>query len=317
MQDKLESGSLEHSDGMIRFESLMIDYPKELSANLEKYGIESSDIVDKLHRPHSGDSPYKLSSEREIPGINIQLQINWTEEESERTWLGYVAQQIKDGYRLCPFERNHFNALQLRYYRDKFPKNVLDEKLIVPETGLPRPEIAIDYYESKQSSGTLTEQEQRDYDLKSKELGAIHAEILKKHLKEFKGKLGTLISGNRDAFNMLMVLTATFRNERLTYGKFPVWWDYDRFIHIYVGHVKELQFGDRDRVNTFFQYQLSDVKKVVENVLKAITEDIDQHFEAYPDRDFKRNGKRSIYYNGDYYIINVHPSGRLMQFHKK
>ena len=50
---------------------------------------------------------------------------------------------------------------------------------------------------------------------------------------------------------------------------------------------------------------------VIESEAKAIQE----HFKQYPEKDFKRLGKRAIYYDGHYYRVDIDKEGKLLGFH--
>lgn len=48
--------------------------------------------------------------------------------------------------------------------------------------------------------------------------------------------------------------------------------------------------------------------------LSSIQNEIQKHFEENSDKPFKRHGKMSYYFKGDYYVIHVEPDGRLMTY---
>ena len=69
-----------------------------------------------------------------------------------------------------------------------------------------------------------------------------------------------------------------FNDERLTHSKFPVWWDFERFIHVFFRHVEEMKFDDIYKDKDNFQYAMKDVTSLIEIVLKTIDKDIQSHF---------------------------------------
>ena len=77
-----------------------------------------------------------------------------------------------------------------------------------------------------------------------------------------------------------------------------------------------MQIGDRFQVKTRFQYKLKDIKSLLKIIIDKLTPEINQHFEQHPDKDFKRQGSMSYYYNGDYYAIHIRADGLLLTFYK-
>jgi hypothetical protein len=64
-------------------------------------------------------------------------------------------------------------------------------------------------------------------------------------------------------------------------------------------------------VHTSFMHLTRLIKLVVESEAKAIQE----HFKQYPDKDFKRIGRRAIYFDGHYYRVDIDKEGKLVAFH--
>jgi hypothetical protein len=66
---------------------------------------------------------------------------------------------------------------------------------------------------------------------------------------------------------------------------------------------------------TEFQYNYQDIRELIKNVLNSAEKDIAEEFKANPNRNYNRQGKRAVYYNGNYYKVEIEPSGRLLTFH--
>ena len=141
-------------------------------------------------------------------------------------------------------------------------------------------------------------------------------DIINKELQRASEKVKELPSKYPEEFKYVYGLSLFYRPERLIHGQHPVYLDFDRFIHIFLGHVAETKIGERHETNTLIQYKINDIKRLMKLVLDKISADIQQHFNDSPGKDFHRNGSRSVYYKGDYYVIHIDKNGRLMAFYK-
>jgi hypothetical protein len=81
--------------------------------------------------------------------------------------------------------------------------------------------------------------------------------------------------------------------------------------------VNETNPGGTFENKTRFQYLIDDILDLIPRVLDVVEEEIQRHFVETPEQNFKRHGEMSVYYNGDYYAIDINPSGLLMTFYKR
>lgn len=113
----------------------------------------------------------------------------------------------------------------------------------------------------------------------------------------------------------MISICSQFEDDVLLPYEIPIWWDFERFLHIFIRHVKETKIGERFSEKTIFQYKYRDIRRIVENVIKSVYIDIKEHFKEKPTINYRRMGTRSVYYDGIYYRIEIEPSGRLITFH--
>jgi hypothetical protein len=66
---------------------------------------------------------------------------------------------------------------------------------------------------------------------------------------------------------------------------------------------------------TVFQYDFKNVRNVITRVIESVSKEIEDEFTANPTKKFGRQGTRAVYYNGNYYRVEIEPSGRLLTFH--
>jgi hypothetical protein len=65
-------------------------------------------------------------------------------------------------------------------------------------------------------------------------------------------------------------------------------------LYIYLRHVKETQIGTRFQNKSVFQYKLEEIKRLITIVLETIHNEIEEYFEAIPDKLFARKNDRAI-----------------------
>jgi len=94
-----------------------------------------------------------------------------------------------------------------------------------------------------------------------------------------------------------------------------VYLDLERFLHIYARHVTETHVGGQFAVKTVFQYKYDDIIRIIQAVIESEATAIQEHLAAGSGKNFLRMGKRSIYYEGHYYRVEIESDGRLLTFH--
>ena len=117
--------------------------------------------------------------------------------------------------------------------------------------------------------------------------------------------------GNEPVIRTILSSLSRFEPDILLYGKKQVYWDIDSYLHITMRHVKQLQLGHfKDR--TPFPYRFEDLETLIHQVLGTIEHEIERHFSEKPGKNFLRLGKMSVFFNGDYYCLQINKEGRLV-----
>lgn len=316
LHDIIKQEDYERNNGFVKIE---ISYSKNLSTEqideLKYGGINTSDISEILQFNEPVENEYSKTDLRRLPDpIKIQVDFSDTDEEEMFLWLNNS--RLENGYKLIPSDINRHNGIILRKYEGIISPSDL-ENFKDPETGEIKDKIRFEYLKSKFLKDLINDEEVKELREKTGSLLKQRIEILKKELTKSSEKFKEIGINYQEGLALIMHLTTRFEDEQLNAAKFPIWWDYERFIHIYMRHVKETQIGDRFEKKTVFQYKLKDIMRLVKRVLEKIESEVQEHFTNTPDKEFRRIGNMSIYYNGDYYEIQIAPGGRLMRFHKK
>ncbi|RDY58380.1 hypothetical protein [Flagellimonas nanhaiensis] len=319
-REKLEEAvavdDFEKTDGLIKFKAGkgINQLSEEQIGDLRFEGILASDIIEILSFAKPVENEFSKSDIRNLPDP-IVIKSNFSDVDEEELTLWTNNQRLKSGFKLIPEEINRHNGIILRKYEDKMPEEHL-KNFKDPETGEIKKGIKYHYLNSKYYKDLLSNEEKAEFEKVINEDVDEKIKILGKELQKSQDKWKEVGINYKDALAWLIHFSSSFRPERLTHGKIPVWWDYESLLHIYMRHVSETQIGERFESKTVFQYKFKDIKRVIEMVLRRAEDEIIQHFTEHPDRDFRRVGAQSVYFNGDYYTFHISPGGRLRTFYK-
>ena len=222
--------------------------------------------------------------------------------------------ETKSGFKLIPEEISEHNGIILRKYEGKMPKEDLDQ--FTDENGEIRKDIKYYYLKSKFTNDKIDNKERGDLTILIQERAGIMHDNLKKELQKSSADWKAKGIEYKEGLKNILSIASNFYSKRITHNKFPVWWDFERFLHIYLRHVSETQIGERFKGRSVFQYALKDIEDLIEIVLDSIDEEIQSHFAENPNVAFKRHGEMSVYFNGDFYTVHIDKEGRLMTFYK-
>jgi hypothetical protein len=306
----LEENSESESSGFIKFKEVLNNVSKTQKEFLFKTGINSEDIMDIFYlRQYNRENKFQSREIRSLPKphiIEVDIDDNF---DYESMLINLNERKAASGHKLIPEETaEHFGTL-LNFDSERFEKQK-------PKNDELNPAIRKHYLKSKLRHKQADENEIKELDeIKGKELTdkilTLREEIKnsgigKKNYKKIEPQIEHLTK-----------YIIEFHDKRLTHGKFPVWLDYNRFLHIFLRHVNETNPGGTFENKTRFQYLIDDILDLIPRVLDVVEEEIQRHFVETPEQNFKRHGEMSVYYNGDYYAIDINPSGLLMTFYKR
>ncbi len=289
--------------------SILHNLSEEQKVSLDKDGILNDDIasVSSVNRPRK--NVYSEKSKKEIPN-QIKIDVNISEKESYMMMLGLYKTKLKDGCELSNIEKNDFYALK-QYFE---PNNITAEELqyiIDNETNQPKFPIREKYLKIKSSYAGLTDEEDKEIhniwhiQFKEKET------ILKNEIQRSDNNWNNLPIEQQIK---LLAIAYRFEDEVLLSWSKSIWWDLERFLHIIIRHTSDLQNG-KYKEKTTFQYEFPNIRELIKSVIISVEKEIEEEFKANPNKNFKRHGKRAIYFNGNYYRVEIEPSGRLLTFH--
>lgn len=222
--------------------------------------------------------------------------------------------RISNGYKLTPEEEFENIGVELNLNNMNID-SITDKTKIDDKTGKLKEPILYHYLLSKQRKKNLTPDEQ--VKLTEIEVRTVirKSTIIKDEIKQSLNNWKQLVA-YKPQLELITKHLIDFRSKRYTHGKFPIWIDLERFVHILLRHVAETNIGEGFKDKSKFQYVIDNIHLLIETVLKSVDSEIQKHFQYSSDKPFKRHGKMSVYYNGDYYVIHIDNTGRLMTFYK-
>ena len=111
----------------------------------------------------------------------------------------------------------------------------------------------------------------------------------------------------KEAFDTIKSSLSEFEPGILLYGRKKVYWDAKSYLHIVLRHVKQLQIGTFKKKSPF-PYKFEELRLLVEQIIRSIEGEIQRFFAECPNKEFKRVGSMSIFFNGDHYCLQIDAS---------
>lgn len=310
--EKLRGTTIPRTEKRITFiPSELHSFSEDINTYLDRDGFLCSDIYMISQFNQERQNRYKAKGEKEIPGaIKIDFDARGFCAEKAHLWL--LSQRIKKGWPLTDFEMNDYYGLKLFFNREE----VVDTKSIYKnfESRELLPQVNFRYLKTKFFVDELTEEENKDFQNLLSVIGKERTNLIMLEFQRATESLDELKNNYSNKVRVLYSCLTKFEDETLLAREFPVWWDFERFLHIYIRHVKETQVGSRYEGKSIFQYKFQDVMRIIKIVVENTEEEIVEHFKNSTGI-FVRRGGRAAYYDGHYYRIEIEPNGRLLTFH--
>jgi hypothetical protein len=234
----------------------------------------------------------------------------------ERLMLMIYRNRIKEGIPFIPYEERKYHSLMLLLETEKVSEEVKKNILTDPLTNKFYDDVLITIYSpiveidrsffpgSAYLNQALANRRRTRVNFICNHLG-----ISPKHIDKLRVE-------NEPAWKELMTLVYRFEPETITlWGwRYPVYWDFERFIHIYLRHYKIFIInGSSKGQGTGFLYTRKDIRRIIEIVLGENKDGIEKRLEE--GKGFYIKNEKGYYFNGNYYSLVIDPDGRLMQFH--
>lgn len=288
----------------LRIDDNISEFVDKVKYDLFYDGLFISSILKIYSMPFNNTNKYIEKEARNLKEP-IPVRINTKGFNALKAFISFNNRSRKDGYKLTYFEEHQDVA-----YR------IIDNNYLIPIEYIDNEDVKFYVLEYKNLYSELTVEEEIEFKEIITNRMKVSTEILLKILNsESKNDLSYL-NGRKDIVEILTLLVTYFKPEKLTHTKIPVWWNLERYLHINLGHVSGLMFCINNTSNTPFQYNFKDIKDLIKEILNSLNDEINLHFLEYPNTDFKRQGRMSYYYKGDFYRIHIRKDGLLQTIYK-
>ncbi|WP_293744884.1 hypothetical protein [uncultured Pedobacter sp.] len=236
--------------------------------------------------------------------------------DGERMQYMNFINRIKEGIPLISEEKRQYYALMLLLDRERITEEEKQQYLVNPKTGYFYDDVVLTLFKTYASvddeDGTSRKLVNRALRNRRKERTKFicrHLGIAEKHIDNLKIE-------NKPAWKELMKLIYGFEPETLTlWGwRHHIYWDFERFIHIYLRHYKSFLINESSKgQGTGFLYTIKDIRRIINIVIEQNQQSIEERLDQ--GKGFHIQNDNGYYYNGNYYSFKIDSDGKLMQFH--
>lgn len=301
--------------GRVKANYLLDGLNKEQIEKLKIEGFNSKDVVEVLVAPLLHDeNVYKGNKLRKLNQIKIQINPE-TPINEMKFEFGALCKFMEHGMLLCPSDFVDYLALKL----------VLGVKLDEKESALVfdgegkihNNEVSRRYLYHKSRLGELSEEKKKQQaQLESLRIME-RLTILDKSLKKMGTSLDELKEKNPAICETIVQKALRFNETQLnSTGHYPIFLTYEGYIHIGLRHIKEWQFCDYYMDRDKFQLKEEDVIPTLRHIVEGINDDYQSIKIKRPNFQYRKYGKNSYYFHGDYYTFHIGSDGRIENFSK-
>lgn len=270
LKREINSNNIGNDDGLVRLDNAIEDVA--INEMLKREGFRARDVR-SLSTLDVGPikNQYDNAGIKDIPNT-IKIDFSPDLFDGERMQLLLFRKRIENGIPLIRAEKRKYYSLILLLESENLSDDDKNAFLINPQTGKYYDDVFITIFE------TLVYANQEKSPFRATLANALanrrkerisficrHLGIATKHIDQLK-------TNNNEAWTELMRLVYGFEDETLTLWGWTqhVYWDFERFIHIYLRHYKKFLIEESSKgQGTGFQYTLRDIRNIINIVLEA------------------------------------------------
>jgi hypothetical protein len=300
--------------GTIKVRHLTSDLSKEKVSQLEGAGINTEDIASILYFSADTQNTFHSKEKRTITKLEIPIHIQPKGRDID--WMYGFAKRLNDsGTGLSPKERQFYLAGKL-YYE---PEALADEEKneVFQDGENMDPDVEFEYLKIKYKREESNDTEKRELAQCIRKKDNNDMNLLDKYLKETGSSLSKLAKDDLDSATKLLIRISTYHEKHINVvGKKAIYLDVDRYLHVHMRHVEEMKINKHFAHKSNFQWKEEDVLMVIDKVIDKINDEIQEFFEKNPGKRYSRYGRKSVYFEGDYYTLHIEPNGAISTFHR-
>lgn len=303
-----------HIPATVKAQELLSEISDEHKKQLATEGFHSSDILSLFYFGNREKNTFHSPATRTIDKIEIPIHVQ--PKGADIDWMfGMSEMYVKQGIGLSPRERAFYIAGKFYYCPEEMSEAEMDE--VINEDGSLNELFEWEYLQIKDRRQEIGPDGKKRLIAMYKQKKADDIAILDNYLKESGSSFLKLGTEDLDMLTELYMKVHYFQERRLNViGKKAIYIEQQRYLHIWMRHVKELKVNSHFESKDNFQWEEKDVMVVLKNIVRIINDEVQLYFEQRPGKRFSKYGRQSIYFEGDYYTIHIEADGKISTFHK-
>jgi len=300
--------------GIVKARYLGIDLSEDLKRKLLEIGFDSNEILTLFPSPRPSENQYLSKGKRSMVKSNIKTVQEPRGEDID--WMCvFNRRMVEEGVGLPPQSMHFYYACKIYYVWDEITAE--DRAKMYDADGNLKSEIEFEFLIIKYQREEITQDEK----LKASELLQRHKRqcvaVLEKYLQDAGTSLKKLAQKDANLAVELISRVVDFKQRHLNVrGRIPIYLDLDSYLHTYLRHVEEFQVSSHFANKDNFQWFEDDVLSVLGKVVLAINDNAQAYWEKNPGKAYSRHGKDKVYFEGDYYTVQIDGTGRISTLHK-
>ncbi len=281
---------------------------------LESIGINTDDIAVIGYLTSDPKNTFHSKEQRSITKIEVPMKIQLKGRDID--WIyGFSKRLVESGKGLSPKEMHFYLACKYFYESDKLSSNELSE--IFDDSENMKIEIEFEYLKIKYEKVVAD-----DADIKR--LGQLiikkdneDLQLLDKYLKESGSSLSKFSKENLNSAANLLIRINGFHEKSINVtGRKAIYLDVDRYLHVHMRHVEEMKINKHFAHKSNFQWDEEDILIVLDKIIEINNDKIQEFFKSNPGKRYSCYGRKSIYFEGDYYTLHIESNGAISTFYR-
>lgn len=299
----------------VKVKSLLPEH-NDLAEKLLEEGISTCDIEEILVIPNTTEANTFISKEkRDVKVLDVPFKVD--ENGNDIIWIyGFLKKLKSESVGLMPEDEAQYLTYKLILENEELSEDE-NKKIFDTEGKIWNNSISYFYLLWRKSAGVINEMQKAQLKLLMQYRFLDRMKLTEQALKDVGLNLKKFTRDYPKQAAFLLEKILSFKDINFnTIGKYPLYLNFNSFLHIYLRHTEELnicdQFADRDK----FQLEEKDIMTVISHVMRALNSEYQEYKQRNPNGRFYRRGAMAYYFNGDYYNVDVNPDGSISTFYK-
>jgi hypothetical protein len=301
----------ERTDGKILLMSHHED--QQINKQLKTNGFLASEVCSiSTFKDDPNQVTYQKPGKKEIPNtINIPFESGSFDLPKMENLI--TSWKFRDNIKVLDHELHRYYTNEL-IMGVEVPENIREQFLYEKDSRVFKEDVLIQFYRYGYEYKLLNDEQILHYKEVLKIRGNRREALLKRDLSISNKTFDIFKKDFPDAYRDTRRAFILFQTETLSEHttQYPIYWDEERFVHIYGRHYVDYFINMSTYKGTHFQYNYKDIRRVICLVLDSLKDDIELALSS--GKKYNKYGDQGYYFNGNYYTLRIEETGRLMTF---